>query len=259
MLAPELANTADGFDAEAYARLARAEATHFWFVARNELIVGLVHRFFSSARDFLEIGCGNANVMRALARARPWRRLVGVDLHLTGLTNARKRFGTEVEFVQADARNIPMIDAFDLVGAFDVLEHVADDEGVLRGMRRACRAGGGTIVAVPQHPWLWSQEDELCHQRRYRRGEMEEKLQRNGFEVLFSSSYNSVLLPLMAVNRLFAWHVRKPPELTVERELRVGSVTNRVLSSALRAEVRLTLAGLRWPFGGSRVIAARAL
>jgi hypothetical protein len=43
---------------------------------------------------------------------------------------------------------------FDFTGAFDVIEHVADDEGVLRGIYAATKAGGGTIVAVPQHPWM---------------------------------------------------------------------------------------------------------
>ena len=104
--------------------------------------------------------------------------------------------------MQMDARAIPAVDAFDLTGAFDVVEHVADDEGVLRGLRRATTAGGGTIIAVPQHPSLWSRADEIGHhQRRYRLGELEAKLRRNGFDILFSSSFTALLLPLMAVSR----------------------------------------------------------
>ncbi len=52
------------------------------------------------------------------------------------------------------ARHIPALDVFDLTGAFDVIEHIADDERVLRGMRAATRKGGGIIVALPQHLWL---------------------------------------------------------------------------------------------------------
>ena len=97
-----------------------------------------------------------------------------------------------------DARNIPAADVFDLTGAFDVIEHIADDEAVLRGLRRATQTGGGTIIAVPQHPWMWSRADDVAHhQRRYRRGELEAKLRRNGFEILFSSSFTAMLLPLM--------------------------------------------------------------
>ena len=73
----------------------------------------------------------------------------------------------------------------------------------MRGIRAATQTGGGTIIAVPQHPWLWSRADDIAyHQRRYRRGELEAKLRRNGFEVLFSSSFTALLLPLMAASRL---------------------------------------------------------
>ena len=60
--------------------------------------------------------------------------------------------------------------------------------GVLRGMRVATAEGGGIIIAVPQHPGLWSHADVVAHhQRRYRRGELEAKLRASGFEVMFSS------------------------------------------------------------------------
>src|SRR6266511_4800714 len=79
MFAPELADTVGGFDPAAFATLIEIEATHFWFVARNELIVGLANRFFPSATRYLEIGCGNGAVLGALAAARSWELLVGSD------------------------------------------------------------------------------------------------------------------------------------------------------------------------------------
>src|SRR5262249_55970770 len=97
MLAPDLADTVHGFDPASFAALAEVEFTHFWFVARNELIVGLANRFFPSARHYLEIGCGNGAVLGALAASRRWDRLVGSDLHPTGLKHARARLPAEVE------------------------------------------------------------------------------------------------------------------------------------------------------------------
>jgi SAM-dependent methyltransferase len=258
MFAPELADTVSGFDPVSFATLVKIEATHFWFVARNELIVGLTNRFFPSAKRYLEIGCGNGAVLRALANSRRWERLVGSDLHPTGLKHARTRLPREVELVQMDARAIPAVNAFDLTGAFDIVEHVADDEAVLRGLRGATAMGGGTIIAVPQHPSLWSRADEIGHhQRRYRLGELEAKLKRNGFDILFSSSFTAVLLPLMALSRLKARAAFNDAD--VEREIALGPTMNAMLKAILRAEVRLTLAGLRWPIGGSRVVVARAI
>ena len=258
MFAYTLADTISGFDPVSFDALARVEATHFWFVPRNELIVGLANRFFPNARRYLEVGCGNGAVLRALAQSRRWERIVGTDLHPTGLAHARARLPLEVELVQMDATTIPTIGAFDLTGAFDIVEHVADDEAVLRGLRQATAKGGGTIIAVPQHPWLWSRADEIGHhQRRYRRGELETKLQRNGFEILFSSSFTAVLFPLMAASRLKARFAQGDRD--IEREFKLRPSVNAVLTTILRAEVRLTLAGLRWPAGGSRLVVARAV
>jgi SAM-dependent methyltransferase len=256
--APELADTVSGFDPASFETLAKLEAEYFWFVTRNELIVGLANKFFPDARRFLEIGCGNGAVLRAVAKSRPWQRLVGSELHPSGLAHARQRLPSEVEFVQMDAREIPAVGVFDLTGAFDVIEHIADDEAVLRGMRAATLSGGGIIIAVPQHPLLWSRADDIAHhQRRYRRGELEAKLIRNGFEVLFSSSFTALLLPLMAISRLVGGHSKRHDD--VFHEFRLSRRVNDTFTAILRAEVRMTLAGWRWPVGGSRVVVGRAL
>jgi len=259
MFAPELADTVSGIDPRDFQALSEMEGGHFWFVTRNELIVGLANKYFPQARRLLEIGCGTGAVLRELAASRRWERLVGSELHPAGLTHARKRLPSEVEFVQMDARNIPAAGVFDLAGAFDVIEHIADDVAVLRGLRAAMPAGGGAIVTVPQHPWLWSQADDYAyHERRYRRGELEAKLLRNGFEVLFSSSFTAMLLPLMAASRL-SFRGKKTEDQDVHREFKLNPHVNRLFTGILRAEVRMTLAGMNWPAGGSRVVVARAV
>jgi SAM-dependent methyltransferase len=258
LLAPEIADTISGFDPAWFAKIVDTETAHFWFVARNELIVGLLNRFFPGARRYLEVGCGNGAVLKSIAGSRQWERVVGTDLHPTGLAYARARLPHNVEFAQIDARAIPAVGAFDLTGAFDIVEHVADDEGVLCGLRRATSTGGGTIISVPQHPFLWSCADEIgLHQRRYRRGELETKLCRNGFKILFSSSFVTLLLPLLAASRIKAR--LKPCDECIQHEITLNPIINVVLTAILRSEVRLTLAGVRWPAGGSRVVVAQAV
>jgi SAM-dependent methyltransferase len=260
LFAPELADTTSGFDPAAFDALAAVEASHFWFIVRNELIVGLAQRYFPGAKRYLEIGCGNGAVVQVLERARAWDRIVASDLHPRGLAHARARLPQNVEFAQLDARAIPAEAAFDLVGAYDIIEHIDDDEAVLRSMNRAVAPGGGVLIAVPQHPALWSRLDEVGqHQRRYRRGELERKLERNGFTIMFSSSYTSVLLPLMALSRLKMRLFPPAADSDIWGEYKVGPGANRLLSALLRCEVRMTRAGMRWPFGGSRVIAAAAV
>jgi SAM-dependent methyltransferase len=258
MFAPELADTVSGMDPAGFDMLAKVEDEHFWFVARNELIVGLANKFFPGANRYLEVGCGNGAVLRAIAASRHWERLAGSELHPAGLLHARERLPRDVEFVQMDARKVPAVNVFDLTGAFDVIEHIADDEAVLRGMRGATQAGGGIIIAVPQHPWMWSRFDDVAlHQRRYRRGELEAKLRRNGFEILFSSSFTAVLLPLMIMSRLKGRD--KDNSDSIDSEFNLNPYINRVFTAVLRAEVRLALAGFSWPAGGSRVVVGRAV
>jgi SAM-dependent methyltransferase len=255
MFAPNLADTMSGFDPETFGDLAALEAGHFWFLARNELISGLIEKYLVDGRSFMEVGCGTGFVLRAVLALRGWRRVVGSELHPSGLVFARQRLPASVELVQMDARHIPARSVFDIVGAFDVIEHIAEDETVLRAMRGSLAEGGGVIIAVPQHPWLWSKADDVAHHvRRYRRGELEAKLRRAGFEVTFSTSFTSLLLPIMAISRL-----RKKNAGEYAYEFKLNPILNALLLSVLRVEIRLTLAGLRWPAGGSRVVVARAI
>lgn len=254
IFASALADTVAGMDPASFASLERWETENFWFVPRNRLITALLGRYFPSAESFMEVGCGSGFVLSAIASMKPWRRLVGSELHPAGLTIARSRLGPHVEFVQMDARSIPAADVFDAIGAFDVLEHIEEDESVLTAIHRALRPQGGLLLAVPQHPWLWSKTDEYAlHVRRYRRGELERKVQKAGFRVLFSASYTSLLLPLMAASRVAG---SRDPQESFSKEFELPKAANAVLKGILHFEVALTLAGLHFAAGGSRIVAA---
>jgi SAM-dependent methyltransferase len=243
------ADTLAGYDPEAYDEIAPREDGHFWFEPRKRLLVALADRFFRTATRYLEIGCGTGCVLDAMAASRRWSRVAGAEIQPAGLDLARRRLGQRAELVQMDARMICAREAFDLVGAFDVLEHIADDESAMREIYAALAPGGGLLAAVPQHPLLWSVFDEDAHhQRRYRRGELEHKLRAAGFEIVFSTSYAAVALPFMVASRLLS---------RGRRELDIPPAFNACLRHLLGAEVALTLNGITWPVGGSRIVAAR--
>jgi SAM-dependent methyltransferase len=258
ILAPTLADTVAGFDPAIFEPLVKRESANFWFVPRNRLITSLLARYFPAADQFMEIGCGSGFVLSAIARARPWRRLVASELHPAGLVIARKRLGGRAEFVQMDARDIPAREAFDVIGAFDVLEHIEEDEAVLTAMRLALRRDGGILLAVPQHPILWSRDDERAlHVRRYRRGELDRKVRDAGFTILFSGSFNTLLLPLMAASRWMSSKTETGADSELPwREFDLPDLINRFFKGVLQLEISLTLSGLRFPVGGSRVIVA---
>jgi len=252
--APALAHESPGFRPEHFARLAALEEGHFWFRARNELIVQVLRRYFPHARNMLEIGCGTGYVLRGVTHANPELRVSGSEIFLEGLSFAAQRM-PDADLFQMDARQIPYESEFDLVGAFDVVEHIEEDGRVLHEIHRALKPGGGAILTVPQHPWLWSAQDEsACHVRRYRRRELTDKLRAAGFEILFSSSFVSLLLPMLAVSR---WRKRKSTgSAELGGEFRPPAIVNGALYHVLRLESLLIRAGVRFPAGGTRLVVA---
>jgi SAM-dependent methyltransferase len=244
-----------GYDAGLYEAMARAEPESFWFRARNRLIVSVVARHFPDARSLLEVGCGTGFVLAGLREAFPGLRLVGSELLAEGLELARRRV-PDAELVQLDAAEMPFAAEFDVVGAFDVLEHVEDDERALAGMRRAVRAGGGLVLLVPQHPRLWSEMDVVArHARRYARRDLVAKVERAGFEVVATSSFVSTLLPAMVVSRAARKLLRRPYDPVAE--LAPGPL-NGLFERILDGERRLIERGWSLPAGGSLLVVAHA-
>lgn len=257
-LAPELDEVDEGFSLDSFAELAAVEDGHFWFTTRNVLIDWLIRRYAPDARRVLEVGCGTGFTTYALREALPTATITASELHSRGLAYARKRHGDSVEFIQMDARHVHLRNALDLVGAFDVLEHIADDQGVIAQIEQALKPGGVLIATVPQHPWLWSAADDLAHhQRRYRSGELAAKLRERGLRILYRTSFAALILPLLAVARLRA---RKPQNdqsrKMVEAETRPSRVVNQALTGLFRIEHGLRRTGMPLPLGGSQVVVA---
>src|SRR5512139_3970228 len=238
-----------GYDASYYEKLAALEQMNFWFRSRNRLILYALQRYFPGARSFFEIGCGTGYVLSAVERRFPGIRASGSDQYPAGLRFAARRVRTAELFLM-DARRMPFMEEFDVIGAFDVLEHVVEDGAVLGQMHRALGKGGGIILTVPHHPFLWSRtDDNACHVRRYDREGLREKVEQAGFSVVRMTAFVSLLFPLMAASR---WRKRNAAdEEAVIDELRLGSWTNIILERMLDLERLLIRAGVSFPFGGS--------
>ncbi|HZP94401.1 MAG TPA: methyltransferase domain-containing protein [Burkholderiales bacterium] len=244
----------DGWDPDYYPRLFRLESGNFWFRARNRLILWALEKFFPAARSMLEVGCGTGYVLSGIAIARPAMALTGSEIHEAGLDWTARRV-PGARFLQMDARRIPFTSEFDVVGAFDVIEHIEDDRAVLAEIRRALVPGGGLIVTVPQHRLLWSAADEYAyHKRRYTRADLVGKVREAGLRVLLCTSFVSLLLPLAAVSRL---RTRTLETFDPEAEFRLPAFANRLLEGVMSVERAAIRAGARWPFGVSLLLVAQ--
>ncbi|MEA5616574.1 class I SAM-dependent methyltransferase [Cronbergia sp. UHCC 0137] len=255
--APELAFTNDGFNVSAFAKLAELEAKNFWFCSRNRLIIWALKNYFTQMYQCLEIGCGTGFVLSEIEQTFPQLTLYGSEAFITGLDFARKRLSRS-ELFQMDARKIPFEDEFDLICAFDVLEHIKEDEIVLKSMYRATNKYGGILLTVPQHPWLWSQADAYArHVRRYSKEDLKNKVEDAGFRIVKMTSFVSLLLPLMLLSRL---RQRKPTSnYDPLSEFRISGILNVVLEKILNLELMMIKSGISFSYGGSLLLVAKKM
>lgn len=251
---PEAGGGEEGFDVTSFARLADTEDRNFWFRVRNRLLAWSLSRYGTHVKSFLEVGCGTGYVLNGLSAANRDVRFVGGELFVQALPFAAARV-PDAQLLQFDARRIPFEEEFDAVGAFDVLEHVVEDEDVLREMQRAVKPTGLLMITVPQHPRLWTDLDASAHHvRRYSCSEIEAKVRRSGFKVVRSTSFNFVLTPMMILARVLRrW---KRMQGVLPDELDVGRWTNAVFEFVMKVEFALIRRGLSFPWGGSRLVVA---
>lgn len=255
-LAAELADSSEGFHPEYFEQLASLEEGNFWFQSRNTLVLLLLKQHCPSLKSFLEIGCGTGFVLSGIASAFPSASLTGAEIYSAGLQYAAHRV-PGAQFMQMDARNIPFESHFDALGAFDVLEHIEEDSTVLAQLCLALKPGGIMVLTVPQHPRLWSSQDEMaCHVRRYTAKELKQKVLSAGFDIVDSGSFVALLLPLMWLSRRFDKNNNEGHHDPMA-ELRIGRIANRVLSAFMSMELMFTRIGVRFPAGGSLFLVAR--
>jgi len=248
------ASAQPGFKPEYFARLAGIEEANFWFRARNALIQWALGKYFPNAESFFEIGCGTGFVLTGIRQKFPGMRLVGSEIFDDGLIYAKARV-PNVELYKMDACRIAFDCEFDVVGAFDVLEHLVQDESALAQIFDAARPGGGLLVTVPQHRFLWSASDQhAMHQRRYRRVELRRKVESAGFQVERITSFNSLLLPLMIWSRLRRRHDQ---DFQPWREFEISPALNKMLESILKLERVMITKGVSFPAGGSLLLVGR--
>ncbi len=196
MYAPELAFENEDYPVNDFEYLYKVEDTNFWFKSRNRILIHVFNKYLAHlpVAQILEIGCGTGYVLKGLADF-PKFRLSGADIYLEGLKYAKKRVPAS-QFIQLDATRLPFEAEFDVVGAFDTLEHIEQDLTVMQNIYKALKPAGFFFISVPQHRFMWSEVDvRSFHKRRYSRKELLEKLEQAGFKIVYTTSFVFTLFP----------------------------------------------------------------
>ncbi|MBI3305377.1 class I SAM-dependent methyltransferase [Candidatus Parcubacteria bacterium] len=241
---------------QAYDKTYELENRYWWHVGRRYVFRKVLERFFSprTGAKIVDIGCGTGGNFPMLGG---FGTVLGLDISEKALAFCRQKGFTNVALMRGVYDTGLDVGSVDLVTMFDVLEHFDDDVRALAEINRILKPGGYTLISVPAFKTLWSELDEaLYHRRRYKRRELEMRLEKTGFEIVKSSYLFFFVFPLVFMYRVVGQFQerRSYPQFTyVEFPKFIGAF----LAWLSKVEASILGAGGRLPVGSTVVCFAR--
>lgn len=185
--------------ARAYGQL---EQWHWWFRGRTRILEALLRRELpdGQTRKILSIGCGPAS---GLTWLRPFAGAHGTVTGLDAEPLHAWPLPPGITFAVGSLPLAPVMDeAFDVVLALDVLEHLDDDLAGVRSIARMVAPSGVLIVTVPALPSLWGGQDVISeHRRRYTRRSLGRLFGAAALQDARITYFNTLLFPAVALTR----------------------------------------------------------
>jgi SAM-dependent methyltransferase len=182
-----------------YALMDAVEDRMWWYRALHARLLAALADVHGKV---LDAGCGTGGLLARLHAGRPDLGLIGVEWSEPACRRAATKSGAPI--VRGSVNVLPFADAgFDAAIAADLLCHRAvDPVRALSELRRVLRPGGRLIVNMPAYAWLLSAHDRQVHNvRRHTASQLAAMLLGAGFSQVRARYWNSLLLPLMVVQR----------------------------------------------------------
>jgi SAM-dependent methyltransferase len=185
-----------------YDTMADLDQRHWWYRARREVLAELIRRRVRppAGAKILEIGCGTGHNLAMLGEFGHVDALE-LDEKVRGV--AEKRLGRRVmsaplpELAEVPERH------YDLIGAFDVIEHIDDDRAALASIATRLKPDGKLFMTVPAHQWMWSAHDVVNHhKRRYSKRALRRLIENSPLRLDAIGYFNSLLFPVAMAERL---------------------------------------------------------
>lgn len=250
----------NNFDGRLCAYLLEMEKKHFWHTGRKEIIWQILN-FFTKEKvnnlEMLEIGCGNGNILHYLKTKGV--NIEGADTSLPALNFCKKRADVPLYQIDGKKQTLPFLsERYDIVGLFDVLEHIEKDQLFLNEVFRICKTGGKIIITVPASKYLWSYFDIISgHERRYSANDLSVKLEKAGFKTEKISYYMFFLFPLVLMRKFRSLMIGdKNEKFNSLAEIKTFPVINGIFLLILKLEKKLLLK-FNLPFGSSIICVAK--
>lgn len=234
-----------------YDRMQALEERHWWFQGRRRVIGGVLEGLaLRPDARILEVGCGsggNLGLLKGFGTVEAMEPDPDSRDHVArhrGLTPVEGRLPGPLPFEAG---------SFDMICAFDVLEHVDEDQASVTALAALLKPGGVMLATVPAYSWMWSAHDESHHhKRRYRRDDFRTLFDRSGLAVEKATYFNTILFPVAVAVR----GLKRLLGLKGEDDRLPSPVINRALTGAFGLEAGLVQRGAL-PFGLSILVVAR--
>lgn len=229
-----------------YKKVGNIKELHFWYKARLNLISNLFNKILGgSGKKFkiLDIGCGIGTEIKIL---KNYGEITVIDKNKKALEIA----GNEgVKRIWADVEEIAIPKkSYDVICAFDVLEHLNNDKKSLEKIYASLKKNGYLFFTVPAFPSLFSTHDlAMGHKKRYLKKEVISLLKTTGFNIVKINYWNTILFPLIAVVRIIK-KLKKGSAIESDAH-KIPKIINVVLYHILNLENKNIFFNLTSPFG----------
>lgn len=185
-----------------YDRMAALDQQHWWYRARREVLSALITRCALPPKNarILEVGCGTGHNLPMLAK---FGRVDAIEVDPAARAMAEERLGRAVGSAPLPELGGLEERSFDLIGSFDVIEHIDDDRAALASIARLLKPGGKFVMTVPAHQWMWSAHDVVNHhRRRYSKSGLRQLVEGSPLKLQQLGYFNSLLFPVAVAARL---------------------------------------------------------
>lgn len=232
----------------------RLEREHWWFRARIEILAATILKNIDTSKKIkiLNVGVATGATSEMLQQFGEVTS-IEYDADCCNFINQQ----TNLQVAQGSITELNFKDAsFDLVCAFDVIEHVEDDATAAKELERVCAPNGFIFVTTPAYQFLWSEHDVVNHHfRRYTLSNFRNLFSQNQLINLKTTYFNSFLFPPIALVRIILWPFQKNKSANNNQQETDATrfspgILNNILYNIFRFEKQL-LSFLSFPFGVS--------
>lgn len=231
------------------------ERSNWWFKARLQILRDQVKRIAAGRNDLKILNIGVATGATSVM-LEEFGTVKSVEYDNDCFEFVKSRLPIDIE--QGSILELRFEDnTYDLVCAFDVIEHVGDDVTAVAEMERVCKQGGHVFVTVPAYMFLWGEHDVVNqHHRRYIKPQLEKLFTKT--ERVYTTYFNSILfIPVAMVRILLKLIPVKRKGTGSDFNLITSPIINGILYRIFMAEKPLINTRISLQFGVSLMAIAR--